>query len=301
MSIKHLFSNGVADATGTLTIWFGATTATVAASNIVLPSHWNSEHNLLYRITGNTFGSNTLQGTEIYFGASGGLSIEASTDGAGSTLWFEAAGAPNRSYIEIMQGERLTSNVALSATQISNRPIFMPFWMDGTGLELKTMRFLLSGVGSSNRSFGGTFRAGLYRQINSTQMSLVASDSMSFSITASASSTLWNGLMPIDFTAMSAVTITAEGRYIVAFEFQPVSANATWASLQLWGGDAFPAISRFLIGNTTSATNNTSNLLPWFGAYSTTTGALPDTIAQSQVNGGDSRWLVDGYVILKGI
>lgn len=301
MTIKHLFSNGVANATGTLTIWFGATTATLAATDLVQPQHWNSEHELIYRLTGNTLNSSSLTGTEIYFGGGSNLTARAETNTDGATLFFDAPGAPNRSYIEIMQAERLTSVVGLSATQVTNRPLFMPFWMDGTGLELKTLRFFVSGVGSSNRSFGGTFRVGLYKQVNSTQLTRLASDSMSFSITASSQSSLWHGFMPMDFTGMSTLTITAEGRYVLAFEVQPVSANATWMSLQLWGGDAFPAISRFLVGNTTSATNNTSNLLPWYGAYSTTTGSLPDSVAQSQINGGDSRWLIDGYAILKGI
>lgn len=217
------------------------------------------------------------------------------------TASVAAGSAPNRRYIEIMNGERLTSCAALSATQFSNRPIFSPFWLDGTGIQVNTMRFLVSGVGSSNRSFGGTFVAAIYSQANDTQLTLLSSDSQSFSITASSQSTLWNGMNVVDFTRMSNLTLTAEGRHVAAFMISPVSANATWMSAQLYGGDNLPAISRFLVGNTTSATNNTSNIFPFWGVYSTTSGAMPSTLHATQINGGNSASLVDYYCIIKEI
>lgn len=219
----------------------------------------------------------------------------------GSTITASVEGGHRRSYIEVMQGERLTSCAALSATQFSKRPMLMPFWFEGIGLQLKTVRFMVSGQSSSNRSFGGTFSAAIYSAANSSQLTLIGSDTMSFSITASSRGSLWNGMNIMDFTGMSGVSLSQEGRYVLGFAVAPVSANVTWMSAALWGGDNFPAISRFLVGNTTSATNNASHILPFWGVYSTTSNAMPGSIGVTQINGGNSASLVDAYAILKEI
>jgi hypothetical protein len=93
MPVTHVKSNTIADATGTVTFWDGATTASAAATNLVRPSDWNSNHNLLYNMTGNTLGSSSVSGTDIYFGVTGpGLSVSASTAAAApATMWFKAA------------------------------------------------------------------------------------------------------------------------------------------------------------------------------------------------------------------
>jgi hypothetical protein len=80
MAINHVFTNAVADATGTLTIWNGATTATVAATNIVRPSDWNSAHVLASTISGNTAGQSTVSGNDIVL--AGGNNITLSANGS---------------------------------------------------------------------------------------------------------------------------------------------------------------------------------------------------------------------------
>lgn len=157
----------------------------------------------------------------------------------------------------------------------------------------------MSFAASANRSFGGTFRAGLYYQPtnNSTQMTLLASDSMAYSITATSQSTAYNGAALMDFTGMSACTITTEGRYMMAFEVQPVSANATWMSAVLYGADNMPPLSRVLRGGTTATTGE--QVLPWWGLYSTTTNGMPNSVGLTQINGGNSASLIDYYCIIK--
>jgi hypothetical protein len=75
MPISHAKSITVADATGTVTGWFGTSTVTIAASAIQLPSDWNSAHNVAYTITGNTVSNTTVSGTNIIFAGSGGVSV----------------------------------------------------------------------------------------------------------------------------------------------------------------------------------------------------------------------------------
>lgn len=51
-----------------MTIWYGATTVTVAATDVVRPSDWNSAHYQFMSATGNTAGQSTFSGTNIVFG-----------------------------------------------------------------------------------------------------------------------------------------------------------------------------------------------------------------------------------------
>lgn len=81
MAVSHIFSNAVADWTGTVTVFNsqGSTTSAVA-TNIVRPSDWNSAHNQFYTLTGNTLLNTTASGTNVVWGASGaGISIVGST------------------------------------------------------------------------------------------------------------------------------------------------------------------------------------------------------------------------------
>ena len=91
MAVSHVLVSPIADATGTVTIWDGATTASAAATNLVRPGDWNSAHNQLMTITGNTLGSSTVSGTNIVYGATNGLQISASTAVGLATLWFGPA------------------------------------------------------------------------------------------------------------------------------------------------------------------------------------------------------------------
>lgn len=89
MAISHAFSNAVPDATGTLTIWYGATTATVAATDIVRPSNWNSAHDQYLTIAGNTAGQSTFSGSNIVIGGGPNITIS----GVNATRFDISAGA----------------------------------------------------------------------------------------------------------------------------------------------------------------------------------------------------------------
>ena len=95
MAVSHVYSNTNADATGTATIWNGATTSAVSATNLVRPSDWNSAHNQFITLSGNTLGSSTMSGTNIVFGATNNITMSASSAAGAATLWV--AGPPYHS------------------------------------------------------------------------------------------------------------------------------------------------------------------------------------------------------------
>lgn len=81
MAVSHVFSNAVANWTGTVTVFNSqGSTGTVAATDLVRPTDWNSAHNQFYTLTGNTNGNSTASGTNVIFAGSGGVTLGGSTD-----------------------------------------------------------------------------------------------------------------------------------------------------------------------------------------------------------------------------
>lgn len=76
MAVSHIKSDTIADWTGTVTVFNSqGSTATVAATDIVRPSDWNSVHNQFYTLTGNTTNSSTASGTNVVFSGAGNITL----------------------------------------------------------------------------------------------------------------------------------------------------------------------------------------------------------------------------------
>ncbi len=85
MSIIHVKSNTIPSWTGTVTVGNSTGgTQTAAATDLVLPSDWNSAHNQFYTLTGNTNGASTASGTNVVL--SGGNNV--TLVGGGATVGF---------------------------------------------------------------------------------------------------------------------------------------------------------------------------------------------------------------------
>lgn len=78
MAVSHVKSNIVADFTGTVTAYNSqGSTVTVAATDLVRPSDWNSAHNQYSTIAGNTVGQSTLSGTNIQIAGGNNITLSA--------------------------------------------------------------------------------------------------------------------------------------------------------------------------------------------------------------------------------
>lgn len=113
MTIRHIFTNNVADAAGVLTVWNGATTATVNATDIVRPSDWNSAHVLASTMLGNTAGQSTVSGTNIVL--AGGANITLSANGSTVSIIGGAGAAGNTGYLSAG-----TTNASLGTVSLAN-------------------------------------------------------------------------------------------------------------------------------------------------------------------------------------
>lgn len=96
MSLYHVKSNTVADMTGTITGYNSAgSTTTLAATNLVRPSDWNSVHNVIQNLSGNTLGTSQVSGTDIVWAGGNGITLSAS----GSTISIHGDTAADRLFI----------------------------------------------------------------------------------------------------------------------------------------------------------------------------------------------------------
>jgi hypothetical protein len=85
MAISHVKSNIVPDWTGTVTVGNSTGgTQTIAATDLVRPTDWNSAHNQFYTLSGNTNGASTASGTNVVL--SGGNNV--TLVGGGATVGF---------------------------------------------------------------------------------------------------------------------------------------------------------------------------------------------------------------------
>jgi hypothetical protein len=96
MSIKHVKSITIADGTNT---------------NVVMPSDWLSNHNIIYNLSGNTTGSSQLSGQDVIL--VGGSNMTLSADTAGSKLVFSAPAASS-----LVAGANITISTAGSNISI---------------------------------------------------------------------------------------------------------------------------------------------------------------------------------------
>lgn len=107
MQITHFKSNIVPDFTGTVTVYDNSgSTQTVAATDLVRPSDWNSAHAMAITLTGNTAGVSTVSGSNIIW--SGGPNVTLSgTDG---TVVFSAGAGGGGGGVALSAGANSVSN-----------------------------------------------------------------------------------------------------------------------------------------------------------------------------------------------
>jgi hypothetical protein len=205
--------------------------------------------------------------------------------------------AIDRNMFELIDGERLVTIHNPALTALSNRAIFVPFWLDRDSLSVKTVRFFESGVASSNTaSLVCTIGVGFYSTSNSTRIDLVSSTSNGFSYSTSSQ---WSGVRVVDITGLSNFTLS-EGRWILGLW---CSATGTaHMNMRFYGGDPMPNVVGFLGGGTsTSATNATVPFFPFWGYFSASSAVLPASAGISQISGGNSSQVFDIYGIIKEI
>ena len=281
MAVSHVKSVTVADFTGTVTAFNSqGSTVTIAATDLARPSDWNSVHNQYFTLAGNTNNASTVSGTNIVLsggnnitliGSNGSIGISAGAGGAGgtATMWQPFNEGVN------VAGQRGQGSWALC-------PMPTPPTAAGGIVSIDRVCFpiLVSNATNSSGSITVSMSFGLYTK-NDGSLSLAHSTTGTLAVTCTgnnAASTTYGGprLMTVPWT-----TTFGDDRYYVA-----VASSTTT-------GGANATVSQFLVSQMNSnfsglfgVNSNRSNQWPLgWGVYSAASGAFPNPIPISQIDG----------------
>lgn len=277
MAVSHVYSNAVADWTGTITGFNSqGSTTTIAATAIVRPSDWNSAHNQFYTLAGNTTGNSTASGTNVIFAGSGGVSIGGSTGtvviscppAGTATMW-----QPFNEGVNVV-GQRGNASWALA-------PMPTPPTAAGgvVSVDRLCIPILVSNSSNSTGTVTVSMSFGLYTK-NGASLSLAHSTTgtlaVTFSGTVNNSTFAGVRLMTVPWT-----TNLDDNRYYVA-----VASRTTTG-----GGNC--TVSQVLVSQMNSnfsgqfgVNSNRSDQWPvGWGVYSASSTAFPNPIPISQIDG----------------
>jgi hypothetical protein len=165
MSIQHFYSQTVADGT---------------ATSVVRPSDWNSNHKMVYNLSGNTLGSSQISGSDVIFQA--GNNVTLSADTANSKLVFSAAaGGGGGVTASFMEPNMLVGTAYSSFGQ--NTLYFLPVKpaMDVTMTAVNMFISLNNATSNNSHAVSQTIQYGWYSLgtgASSTQIGLMQSSSI---------------------------------------------------------------------------------------------------------------------------
>lgn len=277
-ALSHVKSDTIGDFTGTVTVFNSqGSTGTVAATDLVRPSDWNSAHNFFQTISGNTAGQSTASGTNLVIGATGGITAALSTAAGAATLWVSGP-ADQQGFNPYADIEKIAGQYGQASLQ------FDPVRVGGVA-QFDRVVLPIINTNSSNSSGSHTlsFWVGLYTRNNST-LSLWGSVSSSTALTHSGtvgSYSLYSGnrLFTIPMTS----TLPA-GDYWLGFVSRTTSGGANGSYSNLIASN----IASNFLGHFGSSHNTTYQLTLGQGVYTVTTSGMPNSVAFSQIRGSDS-------------
>lgn len=289
MPIQHFYTQTVADGT---------------ATSLVRPSDWNSAHNIVYNLSGNTLGSSQLIGSDVTL--VGGNNITLSADTAADKL--VVIGPSTGATLSFMEPTPLVGTSFSSFGQ--NSLYFVPI-NPLNNVTMTAMNMLVSinnATSSISHAVSLTFSYGLYSLgtgASTSQILLIASSSMaiiaSYSSNFSGGYTLSQGTNSTTYSSAGTGSTSAwTGQRIMAYpmetlltaggEYYIAMAQRTTSV----GNNGALRMSHIVLNNMTNGSfgrlapngNTVSNasIIPNFNGfvYSATSNAWPSTIALSQ-------------------
>lgn len=303
MPITHAFSNTVADATGTLTIWNGATTSSVAATDLVRPSNWNSAHNMQFNLAGNTTNASSVSGTDVVINGAGLVTVGGSNSSLmvsvtlpsmsdwepnplGNNSSFSSFGQNSLYFQGLLPKDHYTFSIVemmvslSSATSSISHSVAqtMSYALYSRGTGASTSQYL--SMTSSSFSMGANYSSNLSGSLSAGNANTSYTTSSNGTVFGSVLSGQKSLVMPF------ATSITAGGDYLFAFANSTASVGGTGAlraSFMVLTHATNASVGR--LNNATVDVSNASNTNEAaMVIYSTTSNAWPATVARSQLS-----------------
>ena len=207
MAVSHVKSDTIADFAATITGFNSqGSTTTIAATDLVRPSDWNSAHNQFLTLSGNTANSSNLSGTNIVFQGGNNVTLSGVTAAGAATVVI--SGPPIYSqaqFLPEMFGASLTQSHAngtlyLAAFELDNYLDLDKYVFHQSFSSSATTASFSASV-SSQTSTGGTGSWGqsgtvlLMSRVNTNETnasynSIISFDSKTYSMSAGYSATV---------------------------------------------------------------------------------------------------------------
>lgn len=281
MQITHALSLTVGDATGTATIWNGATTSSIAATAVPRPTDWNSQHALMFTFGGNTTNASTVSGTAVPFAGTGGISIGGSN---GSVLFSVGPNATVSTYVPYFPASTSSQTGGAKGTSTASAIVFpIPVYQD---IAFNAMRILYSAsYVTSTISGQHTISSGwgLYSN-NAGTLSRISSGSFSMAMTVSSVSatvSLPNSTNSAGYTHTTlAITTTAQGQSLIGTAGNRVADLVFGGSMSLSPGLYYVGLhqrqstSSANVGLSTAFIGNAMNATSGVGPMGSSTAAF---------------------------
>lgn len=150
MAVSHVYSNTAADFTGTITGFNSqGSTVTIAATNLVRPSDWNSAHNQYFTLSGNTNNSSVVSGTNVVLSGDNNITLI----GSGATIGISA---PTANEVILSSVANLPGWIFNTQTIKPTQSTFYVFPVQVTEpVEMDRIRFA-SSISIASTSFAST-------------------------------------------------------------------------------------------------------------------------------------------------
>lgn len=271
------------------TVWYNsAISKALVCENSTIQAISNAGTSTIAALTTNSGGTYATTGTIVFSNSNGvtfgmnGNTITASVDAGGGA-------SPARIMYDNLNGREFITNVT-NMTAISQRPIFVPFRLDGP-ITFNNIALEVSRATSGSNLF--TAHAAIYTFVNNTQISRLASLSNSFSNTATASI---SGVRQFRLTGLETAGSTlSAGNYVMMLYFSAAATASMNYSLR--GGQTVgPPVGNIFPGANSqiTATSQLSSvyLQQFQGRYSATTASPPSSVNLTQVQGHTSGYPV---------
>lgn len=258
---------------------FGMSQSSQITGSYTVPSV--TEFATAAHIEGNTVGNSSaaFAGSAIHL--QGGANITLS--GTGSTVIISApnpggGAAISQRWMAGMDFPPVLVNVT-NVPGVSLQEMLFPFHIDGT-LTASELMWQMSRSTSGSNLF--SVHVGIYTFVNSTQISLLGSNSHSFSATATASV---SGIRQFEVSMGTNMSTLVPGDYVLGVMFS-AAATASMNYSLMGNSVANPAVGVVLPGADQYSTATTHQYVPFWGRYATSSAALQGSIGVSQVIGG---------------
>lgn len=315
MAVSHLYSLTQSNWTGTVTVGNSdGNTQTIAATDLVRPQDWNSAHNQLLTISGNTAGQSTASGTNIVYQGDPGISLSLSTDANVATMEIGLS-AILSSYVPHMPfstGTQTQGGWGTTTASVWLNPITIPYpivynavrmlvsysWLSDTATGTQTVSShwglytnnagTLSLVSSNSCSYGAVGRSisGTLSYPASTDSAGYTTSSVAWSSTATGQSIAGTAFpRNVDMVFGDSMSLSPGIYWLGLFQRQSSSSRSFGLSTGRYGVViATQHTNANQIGSSALNTTNFSQRMAGFGVYTvTTTGPMPSAIPLTDI------------------